>query len=88
MVTAMEGWFGADTSSCGKAERVYDIDAITPGVRQQLFNWAARSKDRRGFKLIISGVWESTVWYKTDRSHIPHLRGSWGNSSDFPKNSF
>ena len=64
MVTAMEGWFGADTSSCGKAERVYDIDAITPGVRQQLFDWAARAKDRRGFELIISGVWESTVWYK------------------------
>ncbi len=36
-------------------------------------------------KLLISGVSESTVWYKPNRSHIPHLRV---NSSDFPKTSF
>jgi hypothetical protein len=34
---------------------------------------------------VISGVSESTVWYKTNRSHIPRLRA---NSSDFPKTSF
>ena len=36
-------------------------------------------------KLLISGVSESTVRYKTNRSHIPHLRT---NSSDFTKTSF
>jgi hypothetical protein len=55
MVTAMEGWFGADTSSCGKAERVYDIDAITPVARQQLFKWADRAKDRVAKRKLENG---------------------------------
>ena len=75
MARAVHGWWANDPSadlrlwSAGKAERVYDIDAITPAVRQKLFTWADRAKGRvanrkleKGRSLLLPDSVTRAVW--------------------------